>query len=127
MLDGLVAEARQRWGLDPAAGLQVVPAEALVAFPIEASRPLLIVPISARGAHMAGTAAPVPGRDVRHDLSSAAPPDPPAAPVGAGRLACCVLCWSHALDTRSSSAEAVRRSAGSSLTASRSVRRSSRR
>jgi len=62
MLDGLVAEARQRWGLDPAAGLQVVPAEALVAFPIEASRPLLIVPLSALDAQPTATAAPIPGR-----------------------------------------------------------------
>jgi MazG family protein len=44
VLDALVAEARLRWGLDPAAGLQIVAAERLVATPIEASRPLLIVP-----------------------------------------------------------------------------------
>src|SRR5690348_4822277 len=64
MLDGLVAEARQRWGLDPGAGLQVVPAERLVAFPIEASRPLLIVPLEALGARLSDDAAaePVPGR-----------------------------------------------------------------
>ena len=30
MLDALVAEARLRWGLDPAAGLQVVAAERLI-------------------------------------------------------------------------------------------------
>ena len=41
MLDALVAEARLRWGLDPAIGLQVVAGETLVAVPIEASRPLL--------------------------------------------------------------------------------------
>ena len=44
MLDALVAEARLRWGLDLAAGLQVVAAEHLVATPIEPSRPVLIVP-----------------------------------------------------------------------------------
>ncbi|HXI45759.1 MAG TPA: nucleoside triphosphate pyrophosphohydrolase [Candidatus Acidoferrales bacterium] len=59
MLDRLVAEARERWGLDPAAGLQVVPAGALRGYPIEPARPLLVVPDAA-----ATTAAadPVPGR-----------------------------------------------------------------
>ena len=46
MLDALVAEARLRWGLDPAAGLQVVAAERLVATPIEASRPVIVVPLA---------------------------------------------------------------------------------
>ena len=45
MLDALVAEARLRWGLDPAAGVQIVAAERLIATPFEASRPLLIVPL----------------------------------------------------------------------------------
>jgi len=44
MLDALLAEARLRWGLDPGAGLQVVVAETLAAFPIEPSRPALVVP-----------------------------------------------------------------------------------
>ncbi len=44
MLDALVAEARLRWGLDLAAGLQVVAAEHLVGTPLEPSRPVLIVP-----------------------------------------------------------------------------------
>ncbi|MEA2517936.1 MAG: tetrapyrrole methylase family protein / MazG family protein [Chloroflexota bacterium] len=44
MLDALVAEARVRWGLDLAAGLQVVAAEWLVRTPLEPSRPALIVP-----------------------------------------------------------------------------------
>ncbi|HYH94066.1 MAG TPA: MazG nucleotide pyrophosphohydrolase domain-containing protein, partial [Candidatus Saccharimonadales bacterium] len=46
MLDALVTEARLRWGLDPAAGLQVVVAETLIATPIEASRPVLVVPVA---------------------------------------------------------------------------------
>ncbi len=46
MLDALVAEARLRWGLDPANGLQVVAAESLVGVPLEPSRPLLIVPLA---------------------------------------------------------------------------------
>jgi MazG family protein len=46
VLDALVTEARLRWGLDPAAGLQVVAAERLIATPIEASRPVLVVPLA---------------------------------------------------------------------------------
>jgi tetrapyrrole methylase family protein/MazG family protein len=72
MLDALVVEARRRWGLDPGAGLQVVPAERLVAFPIEASRPLIVVPLEALAAaeadaggalaSEAAAAQPIPGR-----------------------------------------------------------------
>jgi len=58
MLDALVAEAGDRWGLDLAAGLQVVAAERLIATPIEASRPLLIVPLGLP----VESAAPLPGR-----------------------------------------------------------------
>jgi tetrapyrrole methylase family protein/MazG family protein len=46
MLDALLAEARARWGLDVSAGIQIVAAEGLTATPIEASRPLLIVPVA---------------------------------------------------------------------------------
>ena len=46
MLDALVAEARLRWGLDLAAGLQVVAAERLIATPLEPSRPALVVPLA---------------------------------------------------------------------------------
>ena len=46
MLDALVAEARLRWGLDPAEGLQVIAAERLIGTPLEASRPLLLVPLA---------------------------------------------------------------------------------
>jgi tetrapyrrole methylase family protein / MazG family protein len=44
VLDALVAEARLRWGLDLAAGLQIVAADWLAATPLEPSRPALIVP-----------------------------------------------------------------------------------
>jgi tetrapyrrole methylase family protein/MazG family protein len=44
VLDALVAEARLRWGLDLAAGLQVVAAEHLAATPLEPSCPALLVP-----------------------------------------------------------------------------------
>ena len=74
MLDALLAEARLRWGLDPAAGLQVVAAEHLVATPIEASRPLLIVPVALLG--------PRPGPASDGSSAAAAAPDLPEALPG---------------------------------------------
>jgi MazG family protein len=64
MLDALVREARLRFGLDLAAGLQVVPAEGLIAIPIEASRPLIVAPVAVLrpSALEPATAAPLPGR-----------------------------------------------------------------
>jgi tetrapyrrole methylase family protein/MazG family protein len=63
VLDALVAEARLRWGLDLAAGLQVVAAERLIATPIEASRPLLVVPLATLRLGGDGTdVEPLPGR-----------------------------------------------------------------
>ena len=63
MLDALVAEARLRWRLDPAAGLQVYAAETLIGAPIEPSRPVLIVPLAALRAEAGGgEPAPLPGR-----------------------------------------------------------------
>jgi MazG family protein len=46
VLDALVAEARIRWGLDPAAGLQIVAPERLASTPLEPSRPLILVPLA---------------------------------------------------------------------------------
>ena len=62
MLDALVAEARLRWGLDLAAGLQVIAADRLVATPLEPSRPALIVPAAVLRASAQGDAQPLPGR-----------------------------------------------------------------
>jgi MazG family protein len=67
VLDALVSEARLRFGLDPAAGIQVVAAERLIATPFEASRPVLLVPLSvlqpgASGEAYSGAADPLPGR-----------------------------------------------------------------
>ncbi|MFL5749776.1 MAG: nucleoside triphosphate pyrophosphohydrolase [Chloroflexota bacterium] len=66
MLDALVAEARLRWGLDPAAGLHVVAAERLVSTPLEPSRPVLIVPLAVLHADDPARAddvpEPLPGR-----------------------------------------------------------------
>ena len=66
MLDALLAEARLRWGLDASVGLQVAAAERLIGTPIEASRPLIIVPLAALGGPVAGAqvgplTAPEPG------------------------------------------------------------------
>jgi tetrapyrrole methylase family protein / MazG family protein len=44
MLDALLAEARLRWGLDPAGGIAVVVWERLAATPVEPGVPLLLVP-----------------------------------------------------------------------------------
>jgi tetrapyrrole methylase family protein / MazG family protein len=64
MLDALVDEARRRWALDPADGLQVATAEHLIATPIEPSRPLIVVPAGAVGAARptATSAEALPGR-----------------------------------------------------------------
>jgi tetrapyrrole methylase family protein/MazG family protein len=62
VLDALVTEARLRWGLDLAAGLQVIAAERLVATPIEPSRPVLIVPAAILHAVADGDPQPLPGR-----------------------------------------------------------------
>jgi tetrapyrrole methylase family protein/MazG family protein len=59
MLDALVGEARDRWGMDVSAGIQIVPAERLTGTPIEASRPLLIVPLAVlRAVATSGSEAP---------------------------------------------------------------------
>jgi tetrapyrrole methylase family protein/MazG family protein len=62
MLDGLVAEAHDRWGLDLAAGLQVVVAEALPGAPVEASRPMIVLPAEALGVIVTDPIEPLPGR-----------------------------------------------------------------
>jgi MazG family protein len=72
MLDALVAEARVRWGLDPAVGLQVIATERLIATSLDPARPVMLVPLVALGPRpvdgpsSAGPApeavAPLPGR-----------------------------------------------------------------
>ena len=64
MLDALVTEARDRWDLDVSAGIQIVPAERLTSTPIEASRPLLVVPLAIldSGAPADSNARPLAGR-----------------------------------------------------------------
>ncbi len=91
MLDALVAEARTHWGLDLAAGLQLVTAEGLIATPIEASRPLIVAPLERLGGGAsAGSATPLPGRhgpagrDPIEVLRRLYPRDHPVALLGAG-------------------------------------------
>jgi MazG family protein len=71
VLDALVTEARLRFGLDPAAGLQVIASERLVGTPLEPSRPVLVVPLAvllagapapASAASDGQGSAPLPGR-----------------------------------------------------------------
>jgi MazG family protein len=64
VLDALVAEARLRWGFEPADGLQVVAVERLLASPIEASRPALLAPLAVlrAGEGAAPDPEPLPGR-----------------------------------------------------------------
>ena len=74
MLDAFVAEARIRWGLDPAAGLQVAAPERLGGTPVEPSRPLLLVPLALLRAGEPAEAAPAPlaGRHASPDGGAAA-------------------------------------------------------
>ncbi|HEX7496059.1 MAG TPA: nucleoside triphosphate pyrophosphohydrolase [Candidatus Limnocylindrales bacterium] len=69
MLDALVAEARIRWGLDPAAGLQIASSERLAGTPLEPSRPLLLVPLAILrpGPSADGAADQLPGRHAPSD------------------------------------------------------------
>jgi tetrapyrrole methylase family protein/MazG family protein len=90
VLDAFLAEARIRWGFDPAAGLQIVAPERLGSTPVEPSRPLLIVPLALlRAGDAADTAAPpLPGRHAPADRSAAAvllrlyPADHPVGRLG---------------------------------------------
>ena len=96
MLDALVTEARLRFGLDPAAGLQIIASERLIGTPLEPSRPALVVPLAmllaggpANGdAGLATEAAPLPGRhgprgrDPLDVLARAYPADHPVGRFG---------------------------------------------
>jgi tetrapyrrole methylase family protein/MazG family protein len=62
VLDALIAEARIRWGMDPAAGLQLVVVERIDGVPIDAWRPLLLVPASVLRASSSARIEPLPGR-----------------------------------------------------------------
>ncbi len=74
MLDAFVAEARIRWGLDPAAGLQIAALERLAGTPVEPSRPLLLIPLALLRADQTGAAEEprLPGRHAPADRGTAA-------------------------------------------------------
>jgi MazG family protein len=99
VLDALVTEARLRFGLDPAAGLQVIATERLIGTPLEASRPVLLVPLGLlrAGSDVAeadGVATPpLPGRhgprgrDPLTLLARLYPADHPVGRFGTGAAA----------------------------------------
>ncbi len=69
MLDALLAEARIRWDLDPAQGLQVVATERLIATPIDPTRPAVLATLTALGASAGPDTTPleaVPALPGRH-------------------------------------------------------------
>lgn len=94
MLDALLAEARTRWSLDPAAGVQIIAAERLTATPLEASRPVLVVPAALLRARPDAAAADPPtgaalpgrhgprGHDPLDVLARAYPADHPVGRFG---------------------------------------------
>jgi len=90
VLDAFIAEARIRWGLDPAAGLQIAAPERLNSTPVEPSRPLLIVPLALLRAVDAADAgsSTLPGRHAPADTSPVAilgrlyPADHPIGRIG---------------------------------------------
>ncbi|HET9083351.1 MAG TPA: nucleoside triphosphate pyrophosphohydrolase [Candidatus Limnocylindrales bacterium] len=96
MLDALVTEARLRFGLDPAAGLQIIASERLIGTPLEPSRPALVVPLAmllaggpaGADAGEASEARPLPGRhgprgrDPLDVLARAYPGDHPVGRFG---------------------------------------------
>jgi tetrapyrrole methylase family protein / MazG family protein len=89
VLDALLAEARLRWGLDPAEGVAIVPAERLVGLPVDPARPLLVVPLAAlRAPASAVPAVALPGRhgpagrDPLAVLGRLYPPDHPVGRFG---------------------------------------------
>jgi tetrapyrrole methylase family protein/MazG family protein len=74
VLDAFIAEARIRWGLDPAAGLQIGTPERLSGTPVEPSRPLLLVPAALlrAGDTAVATEPPLAGRHVSTQSGAAA-------------------------------------------------------
>ncbi len=88
MLDALLAEARLRWGLDPAAGIAIVVTERLDATPIEPTIPLLVLSAERlRLGLMQSASAALPGRQAHGldrigTLQRLYPPDHPVGRFG---------------------------------------------
>src|SRR6266498_5787119 len=73
MLDALVAEARVRWGLDLAAGLQVIATEQLIATSLDPARPVMLVPLAALAPRPVEAAASGPGAGPAPDAVAPVP------------------------------------------------------
>jgi len=73
MLDALVAEARVRWGLDLAAGLQVIATERLIATSLDPARPVMLVPLAALAPRPVEAAASGPGAGPAPDAVAPVP------------------------------------------------------
>ena len=88
MLDALLAEARLRWGLDPAAGIAIVVTERLDGTPIEPTIPLLVLSAGRlRLGLLKPSSAALPGRhahgpDRIGTLQRLYPPDHPVGRFG---------------------------------------------
>jgi len=92
VLDALLTEARLRFGLDPAAGLQVLAAEHLIATPFEASRAVIVVPLAMLRPGVGAVDEPAPpplpgrhgprGRTALDVLARAYPADHPVGRFG---------------------------------------------
>lgn len=70
MLDALLAEARIRWGLDPALGLQVVATERLIATPLDPTRPAVLA-----SAALLGGVTPTRTSSMNDESAPGGPPD----------------------------------------------------
>jgi len=93
VLDAFIAEARIRWALDPAAGLQIASPERLTGTPIEPSRPLLLIPLALlRAGDPADVEVePLPGRQANVGGAAAVlrrlyPADHVVGRIGAGEV-----------------------------------------
>jgi tetrapyrrole methylase family protein/MazG family protein len=80
VLDALVKEAQIRWGLDLSLGLAVVPAEWLIAIPIEPSRPTIVVPLALSQLRHPATGADTGASEAGDEAGPGALPDPAALP-----------------------------------------------
>jgi NTP pyrophosphatase (non-canonical NTP hydrolase) len=110
VLDALINEAQIRWGLDLTQGLAVVPAEWLVATPIEPSRPAIVVPLALlRPGVMAGGVAAAGAAEAVADRAPTASADSSGVPAASGSSAA-----ASSAASGSSAAAASRAAAGSS-------------
>ena len=118
MLDALLAEARIRWGLDPAQGLQVVAIERLIATPLDPTRPAVLATAAVLGSVSPAASSASTAADVAEDRAAdAASPAPyahcPAATdrTAATRSPCSVACTRPTIPSAGSVSRRAPRSA----------------